>query len=183
MKYIILMNWQPTFLLVMSVCLYLNYPRYSKLHTLSVTRYRKQLSHLRMTEPAFDVSSFELPGQYEYRGILYGTYHTPKVDIDMMKPWQVDPTDVMIATYPKSGKQISIHLTIAGILFVLCHLLLLRHLLLLLLFLLLLLILCLLLLEKINKSHEMQAPRKHSVILMTFFMNSVGYYLHFTIFS
>lgn len=67
----------------------------------------QQGTHIRLIdvmESTFDVRSFKLPGEYQYRGILYTGLHTPKVHIDMLKSWQVDPTDVVIATYPKSGK-------------------------------------------------------------------------------
>ncbi|ELU03684.1 hypothetical protein CAPTEDRAFT_177998 [Capitella teleta] len=45
---------------------------------------------------------FVLPGEYVYRGITFCAANK-HVDIDMMKDWHVRPSDVLIATPPKSG--------------------------------------------------------------------------------
>lgn len=50
---------------------------------------------------------YRLPGQFEYRGILYsGGYKG--IDINMLDKWKVQPSDVVIATYPKAGKAVVI---------------------------------------------------------------------------
>ena len=46
-----------------------------------------------------------VPDEFEYRGILYGIQHKGVVDIDMNEHWKPDPSDVLIATYPRTGKE------------------------------------------------------------------------------
>ncbi|ELU03685.1 hypothetical protein CAPTEDRAFT_225486 [Capitella teleta] len=53
------------------------------------------------TRPLGSSMDFCLPGEYVYRGITY--CFANKVDIDMMKDWHTRPSDVLIATPPKSG--------------------------------------------------------------------------------
>ena len=45
-----------------------------------------------------------VPEEFEYRGILYGIPHKGVVDINMNEHWTPDPSDVLIATYPRTGK-------------------------------------------------------------------------------
>ena len=51
---------------------------------------------------AFDPYSHKIAGQFEYRGILYYSANA-NVDINMMDDYRPDPTDVLIASYPKTG--------------------------------------------------------------------------------
>ena len=46
---------------------------------------------------------FKTPGEFYYRGVLYPP-PMHGVDIDMMSPWQVRPSDLLVATYAKSGE-------------------------------------------------------------------------------
>ena len=48
---------------------------------------------------------FKLKGEYQYRGVTYFDVNKAYkgVDIDMMKEWEVRPSDLLIATPPKSG--------------------------------------------------------------------------------
>jgi hypothetical protein len=47
---------------------------------------------------------FVLPGEYVYRGMTCCFVNAKNMSIDMMKEWKVKPSDVMIATPPKSGQ-------------------------------------------------------------------------------
>ena len=51
---------------------------------------------------SLNAHDFKLPGEFEYRGVLYCGLNE-KVDVDMMKAWTTDPSDALIAAYPKTG--------------------------------------------------------------------------------
>ena len=52
---------------------------------------------------AFKPLEFKIPGEYEYQGVLY-TEPEINVDIDMNNNWRADTSDVLIASYPRTGK-------------------------------------------------------------------------------
>lgn len=46
---------------------------------------------------------FKVPGQFQYRGITYGRLQNG-LNINLTDKWKVDPRDVLIAAYPKTGE-------------------------------------------------------------------------------
>ena len=52
---------------------------------------------------AFDPLAYRTPGQFEYRGVTYCGVNEG-LDIHVADNWTASPNDVMISTFPKSGK-------------------------------------------------------------------------------
>lgn len=55
---------------------------------------------------ATNAAEFTIPGQFEYRGVIYHSLIHEYININMLDKWKVAPTDVVVATYPKSGNHV-----------------------------------------------------------------------------
>ena len=77
-------------------------PNYMEQCCLHVLMFQRSCSSSK--EMAFDPYKYEMPGESLYEGILYPTTHfEPEVRAKVLD-WQGHPKDIVVASYPKTGK-------------------------------------------------------------------------------
>ena len=52
----------------------------------------------------FDPLSYKVPGEFVYKGVIYGEPYMTPANLSKVEDWDPHPTDIIIASYPKTGE-------------------------------------------------------------------------------